>query len=74
MSMTRDLRARTVCRACLEGHRLIRGKLGPVPDAALRAMAGYGLSDHEMARYFGVTPSSLRRIKRSLNITGALAD
>ncbi|MGC9418462.1 MAG: hypothetical protein ACP5EN_05750 [Rhodovulum sp.] len=74
MNNTRHPRTRTPCRASLEGHRLIRGKLGPVPDASLRAMAGYGLSDHEMARYFGVTPSSLRRLKRSLNIGGVLAD
>ncbi|TCO73034.1 antitoxin Xre-like helix-turn-helix domain-containing protein [Rhodovulum euryhalinum] len=74
MSTIRDKRPGQMCRACLDDHELILGKLGPMPDAALRAMAGYGLSDQEMARYFGVTPSSLRRLKRSLNVSATLID
>ncbi|HDR29805.1 hypothetical protein [Rhodovulum sp.] len=68
MTKTSKPGARPLCRACLDDHALILGKLGPMPDATLRAMTGYGLSDQEMARYFGMTPSSLRRLKRSLNV------
>lgn len=74
MKPIRDRRSRAPCRACLDDHDLIRAKLGPMPDAALRAMAGYGLSEQEVARYFGVTPSSLRRLKRSLNVPATLID
>ncbi|GAA0285013.1 antitoxin Xre-like helix-turn-helix domain-containing protein [Rhodovulum strictum] len=69
MTKTSKTGTRPMCRACLDDHELILGKLGPVPGEALRAMSGYGLSDQEMARYFGVTPSSLRRLKRSLNVS-----
>jgi len=45
---------------------LIRSKLGPVPAEALRAMEAYGLDDAEIGQYFGVTPSSIERLKRQL--------
>lgn len=50
------------------------GKLGPMPAASLRAMVGYGLNEAEIGRYFGVTPSSVRRLKRSLGVCDAAAD
>lgn len=62
------------CAAGRDQHRLIEGKLGPSPEAALRAMVGYGLNEREIGRYFGVTPSSIRRLKRSLNVASSGPD
>ena len=49
-------------------HRLILEKLGPMPQASLAAMAGYGLSEQEIGHYFGITPCSITRLKRVLHI------
>ncbi len=46
-------------------HKLILDKLGRLPDLSLRAMQDYGLSDQEIGRYFEVTPSSVRRLRRA---------
>jgi len=46
------------------GCRHIREKLGHDPGAALYAMRDYGLNDREIARYYGITPSTLRRLER----------
>jgi hypothetical protein len=45
-------------------NRLIRKKLGRVPDKSLDAMTDYGLDDHEIGRYFRVSTSSVRRLRR----------
>lgn len=45
---------------------LIVSKLGRVPDLALRALDDYGLTDQDIGRYFAVTPSSVRRLRRAL--------
>lgn len=68
MSKATQSVARRPCAVGREHHKLIRGKLGPMPDAALRAMVGYGLNEREIGRYFGVTPSSVRRLTRSLKV------
>lgn len=49
-------------------HRLILDKLGPMPQASLSAMSGYGLSEQEIGHYFGITPCSITRLKRALHI------
>ena len=49
-------------------HRLIFEKLGPVPDLALQAMEGYGLNDNEIGRYFRVTPATVGRLRRVLDV------
>lgn len=46
-----------------EQHRRILERLGPEPDNSLRSMTGYGLSDEEIARYYGITSASVRRLK-----------
>jgi len=45
---------------------LIREKLGRFPCMSLRAMLDLDLSDNDIARYFVVTPSSVRRLRRVL--------
>lgn len=47
-------------------NRLIRRKLGGLPDKSLDAMTDYGLNDQEIGRYFRVTTSSVRRLRRAL--------
>jgi hypothetical protein len=47
-------------------HRKIINKFGPLPGDALRAMAGYGMNDGEIARYYGVTRSTVKRLRRTL--------
>ncbi|WP_343079692.1 hypothetical protein [Ostreiculturibacter nitratireducens] len=47
-------------------HHGLRAKLGPMPGASLRAMDAYGLSDREIAHYYGLTPSTVRRLRRAL--------
>ncbi|SIO05031.1 hypothetical protein SAMN05444722_0238 [Rhodovulum sp. ES.010] len=69
MCTTEDHTSRAMCRTASGARKLIRGKLGPAPGATLQAMSGYGLSESDLARYFGVTPSSIRRLKRSLNVS-----
>jgi hypothetical protein len=49
-------------------HRMILGKIGPMPRLALTALHDYGLDDEEIARYLGMTCSSLRRLERTLGI------
>mgnify|MGYP001554648100 CR=1 FL=1 len=49
-------------------HRRILERLGPEPDLSLRSMTGYGLSDVEIAKYYGITPASVRRLKSILAI------
>lgn len=48
-------------------HSVTR-KLGDMPDAALRALRDYGLSDAEIARYHGLSPASVRRLCRLLSV------
>jgi hypothetical protein len=43
---------------------LIVTKLGAAPDLAFHALVGYGLGEDDIARYLGVTPSSVRRLQR----------
>ena len=52
----------------LRNCKMIRRKLGPAPVESLEALYGYGLSDREVGRYFGITPSSVRRLNRTLDI------
>ncbi|WP_101068539.1 hypothetical protein [Roseovarius salinarum] len=47
-------------------RRRLAEKLGPAPAATLRAMTDYGLTDREIARYFGLTPSTAARLRRAL--------
>ena len=51
-----------------EKHRRIFDKLGPEPDQSLRSMTGYGLSDEEIAKYYGITCASVRRLKGVLAV------
>ncbi len=74
VNMIQDLRQtapRPVMRPRLHP---VFGKLGPMPAASLRAMVGYGLNEAEIGRYFGVTPSSVRRLKRSLGVCDSAAE
>ncbi|MCZ0813772.1 MAG: hypothetical protein ACQEVT_13130 [Pseudomonadota bacterium] len=48
--------------------RRIAGKLGHEPETALRAMRDFGLCDREIARYYEVTPSTIRRLERYYGI------
>lgn len=48
----------------------VRAKLGPMPGASLQAMDDYGLNDIEIGHYYGLTPSTVRRLRRALS-TGA---
>lgn len=50
----------------LRRPRSIYRILGPMPVAALEAMQGYGLDDGEIGRYYGVTPATVRRLRRVL--------
>lgn len=50
----------------------ISGKLGHDPVGALHAMREYGLSDREIATYYEVTPSTVRRLTRLFNIPARL--
>jgi len=70
---SKAMEIKTVSDVPPDEHRLIVGKLGPAPGASLRAMVGYGLSEKEIGRYFGVTPSSVRRLKRTLDIDEMVA-
>ena len=38
-------------------------KLGPYPERSLAAMVAYGLNDTEIARYYSISPSSVRRLR-----------
>jgi hypothetical protein len=46
---------------------LIVTKLGAAPGLALQALVGYGLGEDDIARYLGMTPSSVRRLQRVLD-------
>jgi hypothetical protein len=50
---------------------LIVRKLGTAPDLALQALVGYGLDEDDIARYLGMTPSTVRRLQRVLATTSA---
>jgi hypothetical protein len=52
----------------IEQHRIILTKIGPMPRRALAALHEYGLDDEEIARYLGLTCSSLRRLERTLGV------
>ena len=52
--------------------RYISAKLGHDPAGALYAMREYGLSDREIATYYEVTPSTVRRLTRLFNIPARL--
>jgi hypothetical protein len=54
-------------------HRLILEKLGRLPKLSLQAMDGYGLSDEDIGQYFQVSPSSIRRLRRALDVTSGIA-
>ena len=45
-----------------EPSHVIQLKLGPEPASSLEAMIGYGLDEVDIARYYGVTPSTIRRL------------
>lgn len=49
------------------GRRIAR-TLGHDPETALRAMRDFGLCDREIARYYEVTPSTVRRLERYFGI------
>ena len=38
-------------------------RLGPHPKRSLAAMVAYGLNDSEIARYYSISPSSVRRLR-----------
>ncbi|MCZ0813928.1 hypothetical protein N5A93_17000 [Roseovarius sp. EGI FJ00037] len=57
-----------MCRSPRIRHGAIIHKLGPLPGEALSAMRGYGLDDAEIAAYYGVTLSTLRRLRISLPV------
>lgn len=52
------------------GRRCISEKLGDDPSGMLHAMREYGLTDREVARYYGITPSSVRRLEHYFGING----
>lgn len=55
-------------------HRVVTEKLGPVPAESLRAMTDYGLTNREIARYFGLTVSSVSRLRRVLRVADTTDD
>lgn len=67
--MRPGVKSARITATALRQHRLILRKLGPTPARALAAMKDYGLTDTEIARYYGVTPSTLRRIEIVLETT-----
>lgn len=46
----------------------LSAKLGHDPVGALYAMRDYGLSDREIATYYEMTPSTVRRLARLFDI------
>ena len=64
---------KTVSEVAVNRHGLITGKLGPAPGESLRAMMAYGLTESEIGRYFGVTPSTIRRLKRTFDKPSTVA-
>ena len=56
-----------------KAHAKILNKFGPLPGEALRAMSGYGMNDTEIARYFGVTRSTVKRLRRTLPVASKWA-
>ena len=53
-----------------KAHARIIEKLGPLPGESLRAMTGYGMNDREIARYYGLTKSTVKRLRRTLPVQG----
>jgi len=51
-----------------KAHAKILNKFGALPGEALRAMSDYGMNDTEIARYFGVTQSTVKRLRRTLPV------
>ncbi|WP_366658553.1 hypothetical protein [Fodinicurvata sp. EGI_FJ10296] len=54
-------------------HSITR-KLGNMPDVALRAMRDYGLSDLDIARYYGLTLASVRRLSQLFSVAPGRPD
>lgn len=48
----------------------ISAALGPLPREALAAMAGYGLSDGEIGRYYDIATSTITDLRRIWGIAG----
>ncbi|WP_306152702.1 helix-turn-helix domain-containing protein [Roseovarius sp. MMSF_3281] len=67
--MTNRLRdTLTTPLSSVKRHVRITEKLGPCPGEALRAMAAYGMNDREIARYYGLTRSTVKRLRRALPV------
>lgn len=54
-------------------HSITR-KLGNMPDVALRSMRDYGLSDLDIARYYGLTLASVRRLSQLFSVAPGRPD
>ena len=78
--MSDDVEGRAACiRRTLGGGSAGNGpgrpgspydKLGDEPGAALHALRDYGLNDHEIGRYYGYTPATVRRLRHLFNGPG----
>ena len=63
-----DAESRTKSYAALQEMPLIAMKLGPRPVESLQAMVRYGLNDIEIADYYAMSPSSVRRLRALFGI------
>ena len=51
-------------------RRRIAETLGSAPRESLAAMAGYGLSDDEIGRYYGLPPRAVTKLRTRWGIDG----
>jgi len=52
------------------GYHVIAGILGPMPRDSLRAMVDYGLNDAEIARHYGLSRTTIAKLRRDWRIDG----
>ena len=61
---------RQQCGPCATAQDVAR-RLGPMPEAALRCLIDLGLSNREIARYFGLHVGLIERLRRDFGLDGA---